>query len=218
MCSIVGSFKKDKVIELCKLNEYRGCISHSICYYDIDQPGLFYVCKSYGPLDYTKLDEEPGMYIIVHQQAPTSDTRRDEFIHPAQLPSDWALWHNGILKQHEIERLQKEYDDDCPWDTGLLLLDVWLNYMKLHQIKPSSNIDGSFSCLLSDLQELYLFRNEIAPMFIDDEMTISSTAFEGSRSTEPNKTFAMNFKEKKLEEIANFQTFYNPYAFLEDEE
>jgi len=50
-------------------------------------------------------------------------------------------------------------------------------------------------------------------MFIDDQLNISSTKFDGSKPTRPNLIFKMNFDEMVLEEEAEFKTKENPYYF-----
>ena len=56
------------------------------------------------------------------------------------------------------------------WDTGLM--HDWLINKK-----SLDYIDGTFACLRYKNGKLYIFRNEISPLFIDDELNISSTKF-----------------------------------------
>ena len=205
MCSIVGSFKKDKLFELYRQNVYRGEHAHSISYYDIVS-GELTVERGKGPLDFNKIEQKPLVYMIVHLQAPT--TQGSETIHPAHYEGRY-LWHNGILKQSFIEKLKSSLNDVCDWDTFLMLKAITEDRENLN------NLDGSFSCLLYDHEKLYLFRNEISPMFVDAYMNISSTHFNGSRSTEPNQLHHMDFNFSALFAVKNFTTVTNPYYFAE---
>jgi hypothetical protein len=62
---------------------------------------------------------------------------------------------------------------------------------------------------------LYLFRNEISPMFIDKQMNISSTKFEDSEETCPNVVFRMDLNYNNLINVGEFKTAENPYYFTE---
>ena len=201
MCSIVGSFKKNKLFELYRQNVYRGEHSHSISYYDIVN-GQITVERGEGPLDFNKVIEKPLVYMLVHLQAPTTDETNTT--HPAQYEGRY-LWHNGILKQSFVEKLKKDLDEVCSWDTFLMLKSITQNRENLN------NLDGSLSCVLYDHEKLYLFRNEIAPMFYDSNLNISSTYFIGSSSTPPNQLHHMDFNFSSLFAVKNFMTVMNPY-------
>jgi hypothetical protein len=79
--------------------------------------------------------------------------------------------------------------------------------------------DGTFSCLYYDRDtlKLYLFRNEISPMFIDEDFNISSTKFKDSKETEPNKVFKLDITRKLSQEVYSFKTVENPYFFMEQQ-
>ena len=62
---------------------------------------------------------------------------------------------------------------------------------------------------------MYLFRNEISPMFVDKDLNISSTMFENSAETDPNVVFKIDFSYNKLVPKGKFQTVENPYFFAE---
>lgn len=207
MCSIVGSFKKDKLIELCEINSYRGQHSHSISYYDIVS-GEISVQKYEGRVDYTIIEQKPLVYMIVHMQAPTGDGDIRANVHPAYYNGKF-LWHNGILKQSYIETLKTKLDEVCNWDTFLMLKAISKDR------KNINDLDGSFSCLMYDNEKLYIFRNEISPMFYDADLNISSTGFKGSRPTSPNQIHHMDFNFSSLFAVENFITRFNPY-YIED--
>jgi hypothetical protein len=202
MCSIIGSFDKDKVVELCELNAYRGQYTHSINYFDVNR-GTITIHRREGAVDYSTINIPQGNYCIVHMQAPT--TENTGAIHPAYYEGSY-LWHNGILKQKEVARLKDLLQEITDWDTYLLLKA----YSCGHDM---GSIDGSFSCLLYAEKSLVLFRNEISPMFIDDDMSISSTKFSGSASTNPNVFLTLNFQKKTVSSGKTFKTAENPYFF-----
>ena len=77
--------------------------------------------------------------------------------------------------------------------------------------KDLSEIDGTFSCLYANNNSLFLFRNEISPMFIDKDFNLSSTKFAGSKATEPNELLIVDLSNKKLNTKFTFTTKENPY-------
>lgn len=198
MCSIVASFDKEKLKELYKLNAYRGELSYSLTTF---QPGLKIgiMMQDGGKMPEFLIDcvlVSSGDYIVAHSQAPTTDTNN---IHPA-VYGDIMLWHNGIIKQ-------KSMPEDT-WDTRWLLEQiVYYGWSSL------SRIDGTFACIMYNNDHLYVFRNEISPMFYDKNLNFSSTKFEGSEPLEPNKVFLLNLEHKQLSTVAFFQTHENPYFF-----
>jgi len=207
MCSIVGSFNTERVIELAKLNEYRGTHSHSICYIHRYTMEITHLQRSLGPLDYLEIDVPPDNYCIVHQQAPTTDNKDLSNIHPAQI-NNKLLWHNGIVKDREIKRLQDYLECSSTWDTKLIL-------RQLVDYDTPENIDGTFSCVYVDDYYIIVFRNEISPLYYDSDLTISSTKFDNSISLPPNKMFYLQTSlcDESLITIREFNTVENPYYF-----
>lgn len=216
MCAIVGS--KDVVMlrELVKLNSYRGSHSYSFSLYNMYTGHLHVIKKKLGTINLEELHVPSNCYGIVHVQAPTTDARTENFIHPATIPNTtnefpfYALWHNGIIKEDIIKEFSKTANSS--WDT-MIMLDA-LNRGQADW-RVLNNFDGTFSCLFYDGldNKLKLFRNQISPMYIDDNMNISSTKFEGSLSTRPDVVFEMNLNDNKLIEIGLFETVENPYYF-----
>ena len=206
MCSIFGSFSKDKIVELAELNRYRGQHSYSYSYYHPDTNDIT-VSKGLGdiPLDQIKIPE--GAYCIAHMQAPTTDNKTIEYVHPAYNQGAW-LWHNGIIKDHWVKSAMKEYNIDNSWDT-FLILHKYINEGILN------DIDGTFSCVYFGNKSLQLFRNEISPLFIDDNYNISSTKFEGSKSLEPNIIWEFH-PGIGINKIGLFNTVENPYFFMDE--
>lgn len=205
MCSIVGSFDKDKLIELCKMNEYRGVMSHSISYFDWHYGTGE---RFEGSVNYDSIEINPYEYCLVHMQAPTAVGNN---IHPAENDT-CQLWHNGIIKESSIKYLNDKYDLNETWDTELLLQLIIKNGFNV-----LSDVDGSFSCALwfKLRKSMILFRNEIAPMFVDDYFNISSTNFEGASPIPPNQVFEFDPWNSKMDPISAFTTKNNPYYFGE---
>lgn len=210
MCSISGSFSKSKLIELVDLNRYRGEYSHSITYIDKELDVLS-LTRKFGSVNVDDIRIPESAYCIIHQQAPTTENVSFDHIHPAQNSSA-LLWHNGILKQTTIKKLQDVLKSSSTWDSFLLL-----DYLTKISSVPK-DIDGSFACVfhevdLIDGAHLWLFRNEIAPLFIDTEMNISSTKFDGSEPVQPNTMISFNpFKSLvRISEFLTFTTIDNPY-------
>ena len=209
MCAIVGSRDSKKLRELVELNSYRGQHSHSFSLFNYGTGTLNVVSQQLGPIDLDKIVVPEYYYGIVHVQAPTSDTKDTTSIHPAIL-NGWYLWHNGIIKASVVEKLRaKKYPNYINWDTLIMLLDISGGWKGLNEM------DGTFSCLLQKERKLFLFRNEISPMFVDRELNISSTKFDGSVSTEPNTVLRMKFFDNTMDNVYNFKTVENPYYFGE---
>lgn len=209
MCAIVASFNKNKLIELIKLNSYRG--SHSYSYSTISDDGLSVIVQALGSIDPDIIDiDKTGAYGIVHIQAPTTDATSTDSIHPAREHYT-ALWHNGIIKASHVKKMQTKFGSDTNWDTQLLLRAINKSRDELN------DVDGSFSCLWHDGVGTYLFRNSISPMFYDKELNISSTKFDGSLSTPANKILQLDFKAKALYNDGEFKTVENPYFFMDGE-
>lgn len=224
MCAIVGSFDRNKLIELIELNSYRG--SHSYSFSTLNTYNQLTVRKQgLGSINYDDIIVHSGYYGIVHIQAPTTDAKSLDTVHPAISKNESTfrkdkytlekkpyscLWHNGIIKDDCIKKLQQKQSTDEVWDTKLLLNEVDNSFSNLN------SIDGTFSCCYYKDGRLYLFRNDISPMFIDEQLNISSTKFEGSVATEPNKVWLVDTYYKVLHNVFEFETVENPYFFLED--
>ena len=166
--------------------------------------------RKLGPINYDDIVIDLNEYCIVHQQAPTTENRDISAVHPAEY-NGMYLWHNGILKPNTIKYLQEICKSDSSWDSMLLL-----NYLYYHT--APNEIDGSFSCLFWDntsphTQQLYMFRNEIAPLFIDDDLNISSTKFANSKSVKPNRLIGIYPEGQYTLDIdIIFNTVDNPYV------
>lgn len=209
MCAIVGSFDREKLIELIELNSYRG--SHSYSYAWLSPLNDITIIKrELGTIDYDTLILPYGYYGIVHVQAPTTMAKSIDSVHPAIDGWLTYLWHNGIIKAEHVKKMQAKFGNDTNWDTELLLRAVNTSIDELNEV------DGSFSCLWFNGAAAYLFRNDISPMFYDKDLNISSTKFEGSISTPSNKLLLMDLETKGLYNRGEFKTVENPYFFGDD--
>lgn len=160
-------------------------------------------------------DVQGADYQLVHIQAPTAEGNT---IHPAFIDKDpgWpvCIWHNGILKEHTIARLQREMNTDEPWDTALIGRGLTLRQRasNVEQSKFLSGLDGSYACFYRNGPYLFVFRNEIAPLFVDKDLNFSSIKFKGSNSIEPGIVFQVNFQYNRLDGTdVRFSTANNPY-------
>ena len=202
MCSIICSYDKDTFIEIAKANKSRGNLTHSVYSFDY-QGNMKTMRRSEGPLDYSYVKSLPdNHYYVGHTQAPTSKHEKgSSTIHPANI-ENYYLWHNGIVKQRNINK--------GVWDTE------WLTQLLYNEgFQALSNVDGSFACVLyRDPCELYVFRNDIAPLFFDENMNISSIKLSSHYFALPsNYVFKLNLIRKTKTVVAQFKTKDNPFFF-----
>ncbi len=212
MCAIVGSFDYNKLLELIVLNSYRGSHSYSFSTIDPSTGKLEVKIKQLGAFQPGRTDCQlpEGHYGVVHIQAPTTDAKRIEDIHPAR-DGNTLLWHNGIIKSYYVKTLQALYGQDTSWDTELLLRAINNSRDELF------GMDGSFSCLWYADFRAYLFRNDISPMFYDDQLNISSTRFNNSMATDAGAIHQIDFANRSLYNTGFiFSTVDNPYYLGEE--
>lgn len=218
MCAIIGSSDLNTLKELIELNSYRGSHSYSFSLFNTYSNTLHVLKRKLGTINLDSLFIPANSYCIVHIQAPTTDAKDVDSIHPAAIPGttsefpDMALWHNGIIKEDTVKENAIKYGTS--WDTAQILKALKVNN---HSWNILNDFDGTFSCLYFNrlLDRLVLFRNEISPMFIDDKLNISSTRFSGSKETEPNVVFEMDLQYNRLINVGEFRTVENPYFFGE---
>lgn len=214
MCAIVGSFDIDKLKELTKLNAYRGGHSHSIAGFDV-QGKLLFLKRAMGPIHDSMFDVlwAPGRYIVSHQQAPTTEARDITAVHPAMdISGNVYLWHNGIIKADFVRHMQNVLNMDAQWDTALMA--QWL--ATSHRL---DEVDGSFAsiCYEQASSKLYAFRNNLSPLFVDDDMNVSSTRFDGSRELFCNRVWNMDIASKSFTPTdITFDTKDNFYVDLDE--
>jgi hypothetical protein len=202
MCAIFGSYDLEKLKDLYVLNKYRGELAYSLACFEYKNEKvvnqLLWSERKPFPEDTWELLKDMKGYFVAHIQAPTTDT---EEIQPSVFDNS-LLWHNGIIKQKELE--------EGEWDTRYL----HKSYLK-YSDAVLSDMNGTFACVLYKSYNLYVFRNEISPLYFDDNLNISSTEFEGSKSLPPNHVFRYNFITKKLKSVGEFTTKENPYFIAE---
>ncbi len=214
MCSISASKSKEVLLKLVELNRYRGEESHSVSQFLYTDDGLDLKSqtKSYGPLDIDLLDGNWD-YCVVHQQAPTSkevnntDLAIGRFIHPAKKDKSF-LWHNGIIKEGKFEG-----DWDTEWLFDLTLDDLEKSPLKRFDAKISE-ADGTFACMMHHDSSMFIFRNEISPLFSEGS-SFSSTKFENSIPVPANTMWELDYEIGVLVEQWKFETKENPYHFGE---
>ena len=204
MCAITGSFSQNKLTDLYRLNAYRGELSYSLSAFSFDENKIrldtMMQDRDKMPEGLIKgLAEGENKYYIAHSQAPTTNANN---IHPA-VYGDCMLWHNGIVKQKNLT--------EGTWDTEWLLEQI-INY----GWSSLSRVDGTFASVMYNSGELFVFRNEISPMFYDKDLNFSSTKVEFTESLPPNRVFKINLKYKQISPIAYFQTMENPYYIPEN--
>ena len=204
MCSIIGSSNREYFKKLYNLNAYRGALSHSLCALNVNGH-IEQLAKDYGELTEDNIESfNSSFYFLGHSQAPTTESKN---VHPA-VNGGQLLWHNGIIKQGTFEG---------EWDTQWMLdniIEKGFGFL--------SDVDGSFACVYHNTQNLFIFRNEISPLFVDAEFNISSTKFNNSTPVPPNKVYQVTFVTTdrdtptvRLNVVAEFKTKENPYYFDE---
>lgn len=204
MCSIFGSFDKDEFFELALINLYRGSHSHSIAAYDPVSGDLNIIQKEFGSLE--KVDLPDNCYYIGHQQAPTTDAKDMNAIHPA-YNNGVFLWHNGIIKQHQVDKWKTEYNSSREWDTE------WLAILIAEKgFDVLNTVDGSFACLMYEptTKQLRVFRNDNCPLHISNA-SVSSTAFNSSCNIDSGAVYMLKegeWEKSNTRFSTSISTFY----------
>lgn len=213
MCAIFGSRDKDKFLELAELNQYRGNFAYSTTVFQTgmfrhypDSETVVHITTNTGHgkfKDTITMSKEDYKitYYLGHVQAPTTDSVET---HPSNIEGD-LLWHNGIIKDYQVQEWKQELGN-VDWDTELLHRHLVLG-------GNLDNVDGTFSCARYTKDNLFLFRNEISPLYFDNDLNISSTKFDDSFETEAGVMYQMNLVENSLEPLSRFETKENPYYF-----
>jgi hypothetical protein len=181
--------------------------------YDPIKRDLKIIKRGLGQFDASGVEDYMGVYWIGHIQAPTTEAKSMDTVHPSEWcvwpytsVCDTYMWHNGILKEDCIKMMQNALYTKAKWDTRLL--HWW--YI---QDRDLSLVDGTFSCLMYEQGDILLFRNEISPMFIDDQLNISSTKFTDSVRTPANSVLKLDFINNVPVKVKTFSTKENPYYF-----
>lgn len=204
MCAIFGSYDVNEAKALQKINASRGALSHSSTVFN-DNSEIISIKRGYGEL--TDFDSSISGYHLYHQQAPT--TQASNTIHPA-VYNNSLLWHNGIIKDNSLKRIKEVMTlHPSEWDT--LQLNMLITNFGFESLKE---VYGSFSCVMSFDCCLYMFRNDIAPMFMKGA-TISSVEFECSVTTIANTVYHLNTESRTWEKAFTFENNETPFFFLD---
>lgn len=200
MCSIVASFKKEKLQELIEKNQFRGNFSYS--YTELEDNGAPTAqLKGFGEFPPKIIREEK--YKISHVQAPTGGMLKDcKRIHPTEINLS-MLWHNGLITPKGVKFLQKEVEVEEDFDT--LLLHKFIEKYNFN-FEKLSEVEGLFSCVMLVVDQLYLFRTKHGQLWIDEDMNISSIEFKNSVCIPYDKVYEVDLKNKKLIEVSSFKT------------
>jgi hypothetical protein len=219
MCSIIGSFDKRRILELNEINAKRGSFSYSIGHIDPDTNCFGIVEKDFGEPPLEKLLEREvfnNKYIVMHRQAPTNGLTRDRSrIHPA-VKQDITknlhyLYHNGIVKANDLQRLEKIHNQKFPWDTYAILTDI----VRFGLDISLKDLDASFACIyIQDLKRTLLFRNSSSIIYYDNDLNISSEFFPGGIELIANNLYRIDFQNRLLDEIQTFQNIEDRYFFV----
>lgn len=203
MCSIIGSFSKNMIIDLVGINQYRGNFSYSITCINYDKNIIAKQVKEFGEFNEDILSKMPdNMYYICHVQAPTGGLIQDlGRIHPTKSIDESYLWHNGIIMPCGISYIQTELNTNITFDTKLL--HEYLNIKKWHGL---SDIEGLFVCLYYFKHNLYMFRTKHGKLYIDDELNISSERFKNSKCINFDKIYKLNLQNKCFDVVDSFKT------------
>lgn len=210
MCSIIGSLDKSKFKALVNLNQFRGNFSYSFTVYSYSTgfggKKIQDQVKGFGQFDTNlSIGAIAGCFYIGHVQAPTGGLVKDfSRIHPTQINSS-MLWHNGIITSRGIKYLQKLLDTTETFDTLLLHQAI-----QKFGVAELSKIEGLFACLYYDSKDFFIFRSKHAKLYIDEELSISSERFEGSKCINYDTVYKLDFNEKDIIIYDKFKTLrYN---------
>lgn len=202
MCSIIGSFDGKVLKKLIRLNQFRGNFSHSYTEIITDNNQLNAQVQAFGEFNYNIIDTDiEEIYKIAHTQAPTGGMIKDiERVHPISSGNN-MLWHNGLITPRGIEYLQNILCTNETFDTKLLL-----DAVEKEGFGVLNFIEGLFSCIYLKDGRLYMFRTKHGKLFIDDDFSISSERFEGSKCINADTVYEFMPKEKHLLVVDKFKT------------
>jgi asparagine synthetase B (glutamine-hydrolysing) len=209
MCSIVGSFSKERFKKLITLNQSRGSFSYSLMTINPETLEIIQIVQDFGQFDFDALDKAPDGYHIGHTQAPTGGLVKDpERIHPARYNGKF-LFHNGIIKHKDVERLKEEQDTDESWDSKLMLKDIEAKGLE----ESLNSIDGSFACVYFDGSTIKIFRSAAGILFLGNDMDISSTKFDDAIRIEKDTIYNFDITSGNVNTIDYFISKSAPYFY-----
>ena len=199
---IIGSFSKPKILELIDANKIPDCYAHSVGIFEIETGRMLSVNRGYGDVDCDKLYDGGFAYYTIIWRQPTNVGRN---LQPATMMADrhsyyeLNLWHIGNLTPNAVKRLQHDEDNIERWDTQLFI-------KHLCRFGAPVDIEGSFACVYCDDIDLFVFRNELENMYIDNDMNICSNVFPDSFVVSQNKVWKFDWKKKQINSVEEFQT------------
>jgi len=189
MCSIIASFNKETFEDLVDKNQHRGNFSFS--YTEVNGTDVVEQIKAYGEFAKDLVSKE--YYKIGHVQAPTGGMVVDESrIHPVII-GDSMLWHNGLITPKGIKFLQEKLETTEQFDTKLLI-----GAIQKYGFSILDHIEGLFSCLYIEDNEVYIFRTKHGKLYIDESMNISSERFVGSKCIGYNRIYKLDLNKKHI--------------------
>lgn len=200
MCSIIGSYDLEVLKKLIKLNQHRGNFSYSVT--RICEAGTV-TKREFGELDPNSLNETlKDCYFLCHVQAPTGGLVKDENrIHPIKYEGD-LLWHNGILTDSGIRMLQVDTESKETFDTYLMV-----KALEKFGIEVLSFIEGLFSCVWKNKDGKYfVFRTKHGKLYVDENLSISSERFEGSKCINYDTVYLIDWENRCLVPVDTFKT------------
>jgi hypothetical protein len=225
MCGISASFSAETFRELVSLNQSRGEFSFSYTRFfttgqDFQSGNLtdHVTRKGFGKFEFAFDEPNPkALFHLGHCQAPTGGLIKDpERIHPATYKG-FLLYHNGVLKDHEVKFLQDDLVTPLSWDTGLFLQAIATRGIKSLS-ETLSSIDGSFACILYKEGEskFYVFRSKAAILFIDDKLSISSSPFPFAKLLDSDIIYELDLIARTFTQVGIFRSKSSPYLIDED--
>ena len=204
MCSIIGSYNKEKFKELVELNQFKGNFSYSFGVYNTTENRMVSIVKEFGQFKSSTIEEAvegDNLFYIGHVQAPTGGLIQDvNRIHPTTI-KDTMLWHNGIITSRGIKYLQEKFNTTETFDTKLLHTSIEQSGC----CDVLSDVEGLFTCLYYN-RDLFLFRTKHGKIHIDKDMSFSSERFTNSFCINYDTVYKIDFKNNKLSGVGTFKT------------
>ena len=195
MCSIIASFKKEKLEALVDLNQFRGNFSFSYLELETGES-----TKQFGRYNKDVIVNNQN-YKISHLQAPTGGLIQDiNRIHPTMI-NNTKLYHNGIITPRGVKFLQNKLNCTETFDT-------WLLHKSIEEFGFDilSEIEGLFSCLYIKDDKIFIFRTRHGKLYIDEEMSISSERFDISKCINYDTVYDLDLINKNVNIINKFKT------------
>lgn len=220
MCGIVASRDKLKLLELIDANKSRGSNSWSLTVIDLNDMSLKAIFKEKQNIKKGQIKRLISQincdnpYYIIHMQAQTTNSTR---VHPA-TNDNYMLWHNGIIKDKDIKRLQESQKDNEEWDTQLILNEIYKYYkpgsdFNHHIANSIANINGGIAAILWTGENIYIFRNSTSILYTNILGDLSSVNYYNEMTeVKRNSVYEMN-KDCDFIYKESFKSIDNAYYF-----